>query len=394
MKRLNLIVTGGIAASKSKELYHLLAKKYDVKLILSTNAGKFVDFESYETHDKIFTESFYDPHHYGKHIKMSHESDLNIVYPASFNFIAKIANGIADDLPSLVFAASKSKTILFPSMNSNMYLSPILEKNKKTLLTHTNIRWIEPTYGKLASGHEGIGRSLEPIEAIKIIDEELTDYLNINNKKFMLNFGRTRSYIDKIRYITNTSSGKMGLALRNALLNYSQSVISVFGDTDFNLQQNEKNIYCNTNEEMLEVMKKNFFDSDVVICCAALNDFEVLEYVDKKIEKRNLKNNSLKLDLKYSIDVLKELGGIKRNQFLVGFSLSNEFDFQKAKEKIVEKNLDMLVVNLLDSVGKDKTSLKIMFNDNTNIIHLDNLPKHSVAFEIIKAINEKLAVHN
>ncbi|WP_338984254.1 bifunctional phosphopantothenoylcysteine decarboxylase/phosphopantothenate--cysteine ligase CoaBC [Spiroplasma endosymbiont of Diplazon laetatorius] len=389
-KQVNLIVTGGIAASKSKELYNLLTKEYEVKLILTKNAKKFVDFEGVDYLEDIFDQDFYDSHHYGEHIKLAFESTLNIVYPASYNYIGKIANGLADDIVSLIFAVSNFNTILFPSMNSNMYLNPILQKNKATLLATGNVEWIEPKVGKLASRHEGIGRALEPIEVIQVVENHFKTFENLKDKRVLLNFGKTRSYIDKVRYITNASGGKMGMELKNILKNSSKALKTVFGDTLEPILQDENNKYVKTNPEMLDEMLKEFDNCDVVICSAALYDFEVENYIDKKIEKRSMKEDQMHIDLVPAIDVLKELGKIKTNQFLIGFSLANDFNLDKAWLKVKEKNLDMLIINLAKAMESDFNEIKILVSKTNELIEFDEVKKNQVAFNIIKAINDNI----
>ncbi|AUM62640.1 bifunctional phosphopantothenoylcysteine decarboxylase/phosphopantothenate--cysteine ligase CoaBC [Spiroplasma monobiae] len=389
-KKINLIVTGGIAASKSRELYELLIKKYEVRLILTKNAKKFVDFSGLDYLENIFDHDFYDNHHYGDHIKLAFESTLNIVYPASYNYIGKISSGIADDMASLIFSVSNYETILFPSMNTNMYLNPILEKNKKILLETQRVEWIEPKFGRLASGHEGIGRALEPIEVVEIVESHLYKFENLSKKTVLINLGKTRSYIDKVRYITNASSGKMGMELINILKNNSKSLKTVFGDTLIPILEDHNNYYVKTNQEMLDKMIKNFDNSDVVICSAALYDFEVENYKDKKIDKRSSTEENLKINLTPAIDVLKELGNKKKKQFLVGFSLANDFNLEKAWNKIKEKNLDMLVVNLTEAMESNYNQVKILLAKGNEVIEFEKLRKSEVAFKILKIIDKNI----
>ncbi|AOG60551.1 phosphopantothenoylcysteine decarboxylase [Spiroplasma helicoides] len=390
MKSVNLIVTGGIAASKSKEIYELLSKKYKVNIILSDNASKFVNFEQIKTISKIFEQDFYNNHSYGDHIKLAFEADLNVVYPASYNFIGQIANGLASNICSLVFAVSKSPLILFPSMNFNMYSNPILRENKNKLLKLSNIVWIEPKMGKMASGHIGIGRALEPKEVSDIVDKHFLEFKKFNDKKILINVGRARSWIDKVRYITNASSGLMGISLRNNAKPHFKDVKTIFGDTDYIVNLDENNIYAQTNDEMLEEMKKQYIDSDIVICSAALNDFEVLNKVDKKIEKRSIENEQLKIDLKHSVDVLKELGKEKDKQYLVGFSLANDFDFDKAWIKLEEKNLDMLIVNLVSAINAKESEIKIIIKRNKKVVQFDFDNKNNLAHMILKTIHDEI----
>ncbi|AKU79652.1 bifunctional phosphopantothenoylcysteine decarboxylase/phosphopantothenate--cysteine ligase CoaBC [Spiroplasma turonicum] len=387
MKRINLIITGGIAASKSRILYELLQEKYKVNVILTKNAKKFVDFKDIDTYSDIFDKDFYyDNHHYAEHIKLAFNSDLNVIYPATYNYIGKIASGISDDLATLLFAVCDFDCLVFPSMNTNMYLNDILEKNKKILTSLSKVYWYEPKYGKLASGDYGIGRAYEPLEVIDFVDNYFKTFNKLSNKNILINFGRTKSYIDKVRYITNASSGKMGLNLMNALKNKCNNLISVFGDTEYKPIINESNIHVNTNVEMLEEMKKHFNNSDIVICAGALTDFEVENYVDKKIEKR-VDGNFEKLNLKESIDVLKELSKIKTNQILVGFSLANTFDKEKALIKLKEKRLDLLVINLIDALNSDYNEIKIL-TKNEELYEYEKMKKDKVVIKILEKIND------
>ncbi|AUB31534.1 bifunctional phosphopantothenoylcysteine decarboxylase/phosphopantothenate--cysteine ligase CoaBC [Spiroplasma floricola] len=391
MKRqVNLIITGGIAASKSLKVYNLLKERYEVKIIATKNAKKFVNLNNIDHLEDIFDRDFYDNHHYGDHIKIAFESSLNIVYPASYNYIGKISSGIADDIASLIFAVSNYNTILFPSMNSNMYLNPINQRNKEILISTNKVEWIEPKYGKLASGHEGIGRALEPIEVVEVIDNYLNRFDKLKEKSILLNFGKTRSYIDKVRYITNASSGKMGSELRNILKNNSKYLKTVFGDTLIANNIDKDNIYVKTNNEMLEEMLKDYKKYDVVICSAALYDFEVENYIDKKIEKRSIKDEDLKISLSPSVDVLKELGKQKTHQFLVGFSLANDFNLEKAWNKLNEKNLDMLIVNLANAMESEFNEIKILLAKSKKVIEFEQLKKDKVAFNILKTINDNI----
>ncbi|ASP28174.1 phosphopantothenoylcysteine synthetase/decarboxylase [Spiroplasma corruscae] len=387
MKIINLIITGGIAATKAKELYNLLIKKYEVNIIMTKNAYKFVDTEGLITYNEIFDKEFYENgHHYADHIKLAFNSDLNIIYPATYNFIGKVASGISDDLPSLLLAVCTFDSLFFPSMNTNMYNNEILQKNKKIITNLSNTQWFEPKFGKLASGDYGIGRAYEPIEVVSIVDNYFNKFSNLIDKNILLNFGRTRSYIDKVRYITNASSGKMGNELKKSLISKCNKLVSIFGDTDFNVIQNANNIYANTNVKMYEEMIKHFNDMDIVICCGALTDFEVTNPLDRKIEKRVDKNiNEIKF--KESLDVLKELSRKKTKQFLVGFSLANDFNLDKARNKLLEKNLDMIVINLTNALNSDSNTIKILTKDN-NLYEYENLNKSDVALKIIEKIND------
>jgi len=389
MKNINLIITGGIAASKAKQLYNLLIKKYNVNIILTKNAHKFVDFKNCDYTDQIFNQEFYDDNHtFGDHLKLACVADLNIVYPATYNYIGKIANGIADDMPSLLFAAAKMPFFLFPSMNFNMYENSIFKKNKEILKKLYNVKWINAKVGKMASRHIGIGRALEPGEVYDIINNHFNEFYKFSNKKLLINFGKTRSWIDTVRYITNASSGRMGTAIKNNAKFFFNDVISVFGDNDVDLVQDENNFYAETNEQMLEIMKKYFEYFDVIICSAALYDYESKKTFNKKLEKQG--NKELNINLIESIDVLKELGKIKKNQFLVGFSLMDQFDINKAWKKVKQKNLDMIIINLTTAMGSFENEVKILISKTKEVINIKHNSKEKIAIDILKKIHDNI----
>ncbi|KAF5275448.1 hypothetical protein FQR65_LT16666 [Abscondita terminalis] len=359
----------GIAASKSKDLYILLSKKYKVNLIVTNSAKKFVELDGIESiSNEIFSnEKIQDPHTYANHIEIAQESTLNIIYPATYNFIGKIANGIADDFASLLFSVSKITTLIFPSMNTDMYLNPIFIKNKEILLNTNNTIWVEPKVGLLASRDLGIGRSYEPQEAYELIERHLDKFNNLENKKVLLNFGRTRSYIDKV-----------------SLHNKVKDLKIFYGDVDFKMFENNNQFYCKTNQEMLDKMLKHYQDADIVICCAALNDFEIQNPVNKKIEKDKILND---FSLIKSIDVLNELGKSKKKQFLVGFSLGDEFDLDIAFKKMNNKNLDMIILNKTNAMSSDDNEIIVLFKDKTKI-KIESNSKAVIAERIIQIINK------
>ncbi|AHI53928.1 pantothenate metabolism flavoprotein [Spiroplasma sabaudiense Ar-1343] len=387
MKKINLIVTGGIAASKSKDLYLLLKEKYEVAVILTKNAKKFVNFEGIQTHEEIFDSEFYEPHSTGQHINKTLEADLNIVYPATYNFIGKIASGIADDLATLIFAASAHKTWLFPSMNDRMYNNAVFQINKQKLSQNPLIKFFEPNYGRLASGHFGIGRALEPSDVLSALQTPIL-FPKLANKKVLLNFGRTRTYLDKVRYLTNESSGKMGWEIFQALENNDCWVTAVHGDCDFLVPKANNLFYASTNIKMLELMELQFEQANIVICLAALNDFQTTNPVNEKIEKRFSGKELLQVNFEPAIDVLKTLGTHKTNQFLVGFSLANSFDLQKAWHKVKEKNLDLLILNLTSAMSSENNQIKILVAKSGQVIEFDEMAKTKVAKIILKTINE------
>ncbi|WP_026389127.1 bifunctional phosphopantothenoylcysteine decarboxylase/phosphopantothenate--cysteine ligase CoaBC [[Acholeplasma] multilocale] len=380
-RKINLIITGGIGATKSMQLYSLLNQKYDVNVIVTKSGAKFIDEQIPVKDHNIFDHDKYDAHTYGEHIKLTNEADITIVYPATYNIIGKVANGIADDFASLLLAAFPKPIIYFPSMNENMYNNDVMKRNKD-IITNSNMNiWYEPKVGRLASGHIGIGRLPEPNEAFEFVTSTLFNFDNLYDKRILINLGRTRSYIDNVRYITNGSSGKMGSSLINIAKTFTNNISIVKGDTDVYVSNA---IPVITNQEMFEEMKMQFANSDIVICTAALYDFEVSKKLNHKISKED----GLDLEFTKSIDVLEELGKMKTNQTLVGFSLADDYDLEKAYAKMKRKNMDVLILNQISAMGNDNNEIIILNSKDSTTKKIDSSSKQNIAFEIWKYLNE------
>ncbi|ATZ18936.1 pantothenate metabolism flavoprotein [Williamsoniiplasma somnilux] len=387
-RKINFIITAGIAATKAKETINKLKIDYKINVFASEDVSHFFDLETLNINTKIFTTKQYDNHATGKHIEVNKDSDLTIIYPATYDFINKVANGFADDICSLTLAANESKTLWFPSMNEKMYLNPILQKSKNTLLENKQNIWLEPKYGMLASRDLGLGRAWEPDEVVQYVNSFFEEFINLKNKKILINLGRTKAYLDPVRYITNGSSGLMGSELVKWANVFTSEISIIAGDHDVNISKITKKV--NTNAEMLETMKMHFKEKDIVICSAALNDYEITNPSLIKTPK----NENLNLQLSKAVDVLEHLGSLKTKQILVGFSLANDFDLIIAKTKMRKKNLDILIINLVDSMNNQKTSIKILNSINENILEFNSLTKSAAAHEIWKMINDFIKLKN
>lgn len=201
-----------------------------------------------------------------------------------------------------------------------------------------------------------------------------------------INYGRTRSYLDPIRYLTNNSSGKIGHALVSAYLKTNAKVIAIVGDLDVKIvnHSNLKVINANTNEKMLQAMTKHFHDAHIVLCDAALNDFQSAQKISNKISKT--KNKNLTLSLVANIDVLKHLGAMKTNQTLIGFAAQNEHDMTLGLTKMKKKNCDGMVINHIKVMGNDETEVNFIFKNQN---HRLQGSKFDVATNIVTIINQE-----
>ncbi len=332
MAKIILVITGSVAAYKGLALYETLRKYHHVELILTQRALKFLKVVPPMVKTDIFTQHYYDKKDPSEHITIAAETDLFIAYPATQNFIAQITHCFTDSLGSLVYSVVQSHKMVFPAMNSGMYFSAANLRNL-IQLTNDGVQVYEPRSGMLACNTTGIGRAWEWEDVLTEINHFLHWKELWQDKKVMLNFGRTKTFLDDIRYLTNNSSGKMGDALHTVLTWTKCALTTVVGDCDVPIYYDHQKV--NTNQEMLTTMLEQYSQQDVVIACAALNDYQVSKPIIGKISERE--HPQLDVTLTSNIDVLSELGKLKQHQILVGFSVQNDFVLAYGQQKLVEK---------------------------------------------------------
>lgn len=388
MKKVVLIITGSIAAPKALDLYNLLKQKYEVTVLVTPSTRKFVKFpDNFKVHDDFLDQEFYQRDDKINHIEFAYSHDLIVVYPATMTFISKAALAVCDNLPLATFFASRAKKIIFPAMNNNMYHNPAMQRNLELLAQDTSVRVTKPDYGLLATRISGDGRLKEPDAAFQMIQEYEKESTELANKTVLINYGATRAYFDDIRYLTNNSSGKMGQALAQAFLNRGAKVIAVVGDVSIPLIQdsNLTIIRANTNQTVLTEMNKYFTQADIVVCVAALNDYQVEAQWKGKISKSE--NKFLKVNLIANLDVLASLGTQKTKQLLIGFSAQDTNDAAIAKEKMVKKNCDGIIMNNISVMNREDTEVEFYFKSNS---YQFKGSKIEVANEIVKIISSSL----
>lgn len=364
MKHVILIVTGSIAAPKATELYKFLAQKYQVTVIMTPSASKFVRFSKNITiHQSFLDKNFYEKDNKIEHTNFALNHDLIVVYPTTMNFISKAALAIPDNLALATFLASEKPKIIFPAMNNNMYLNHSFQNNLNILQQDNNILLQEPEYGMLACQVKGIGRVKEPESAFKIIEKNFEKKQGLKHKIVLINYGATRTYLDDIRYITNNSSGKMGQAFIAACLEQQAKVIAIVGDISVPLIKNQHLtiVKANTNEAMLQAMETYYSNADIVFSIAALNDYVMAQKFVGKINKTQ--NRHLTLHLIPNIDILQTLGKNKKHQLLIGFSAQDNEEEKIAKKKMKEKNCDGIILNHIKTMGQDQSKITFYFNN-------------------------------
>lgn len=388
MKKVILIITGSIAAPKALDLYKLLKTQYDVTVIATPSAHKFVKFpEEIKIYDQFLEQEFYQKDNKIAHTNLALNNDLIIVYPATMTFISKAALAIVDNLALATFLASDTSKIVFPAMNHNMYHNQGLQNNLQILAKDYKVKVVDTDKGMLACKVIGDGRVKEPDVAFQIIKEYQAISNEMTNKTVLINFGASRTYLDSFRYLTTNSSGKMGQALVSAFLAKNAKVIAVVADITIPLicDKNLTIINANTNETMLENMKQYFKQADVVISVAALNDYQFENVTKGKISKTT--NPNLQVNLVTNIDVLATLGKEKTKQLLIGFSAQDNDDDTIGTTKMKNKNCDGMIINDIETMQKDETKVKFYFKDNNYQFHGSKI---LVAQEIVQVIANNL----
>lgn len=387
MKNVVLGVTGGIACYKSCEIVSRLKKLgFGVDVIMTQHACEFVQPLTFETLSArpVVTDMFDRKHPWEvEHISLAKKASVFVIAPATANIIGKLANGIADDMLSTTAMATKSKIIIAPAMNTNMYENPVVQANMQKLKQLGYI-FVEPVAGRLACGDVGKGKMAEPAEIVEKIEQVLSEKQDLLGKKILVSSGATSQPIDGVRCITNYSSGKMGCAIAKNAADRGADVTLVLGLHSCSVPQNVKVINVGTTDEMFEAVKDNYQQNDVVIMSAAPSDYRPAQAITNK-----LKGNSIELKLEKNVDIAKYVGENKNsNQILVIFAAETENLIENAKGKLKNKHADMVVAN-------DVTKEGAGFNVDTNIAtfisnndqkSLDKMTKDQLAVAILDEI--------
>ena len=351
-KKIIIGITGSIAAYKIASLVSLLIKrKSEVHIIMTQNACKFITPLTFETltGNKVHLDTFdLSPDQSIHHINLVKNCDLFLIAPATANIIAKIVHGICDDMLTSTFIAYNGKKIIAPAMNNIMYENPITQENLK-LCSKFNIKIIEPMSGRLACGSFGKGKLPEPEFLLEEIIYEIGYKKDLKGKNILITAGPTQEALDPVRYLTNHSTGKMGYSLAKVAANRGANVLLISGKVNLDVPHHVKIINIISAKDMFEVIKKEFNNYDIIIKSAAVADFRPKFYNENKIKK---KENELNIELEKTDDILKFLGeNKKKGQILIGFSMETTNVIENSKEKLIKKNLDMIVANNLKEKG-------------------------------------------
>ncbi|WP_022762953.1 bifunctional phosphopantothenoylcysteine decarboxylase/phosphopantothenate--cysteine ligase CoaBC [Butyrivibrio sp. AD3002] len=365
-KNILLGVTGGIAAYKSADLASKLIKQHaNVDVVMTKNATEFIAPLTFEalTHNRCVTDTFDRNHPWEvEHIALADKADILVIAPATANCIAKLAAGIADDMLTTTALACTCKKIIAPAMNTHMYENPVTQRNLQTLKDFGYII-VEPDEGYLACGTVGKGRMEEPANIVDAIIYEIAAPKDMEGIKVLVTAGPTREAIDPVRYITNHSTGKMGIALAKAAAGRGADVTLVLGPTDIQVPAYVNVVPITSAKDMFDEVTSRAKEQDIIIKAAAVADYTPETVADNKIKKKD-NDSDLSIPLKRTEDILKWLGEHKgERQILCGFSMETENMLENSRKKLAKKNLDMICANNLKVAGAG-------FGVDTNVITL------------------------
>ena len=390
-KTIVLGVTGGIAAYKSAYLASALKKQHaNVHVVMTEHATEFISPLTFETltSNRVTVEMFDRHFEYDvKHISLAKAADLMIVAPATANFIAKAANGIADDMLSTVFLAAKCTKLVVPAMNTAMYENPATQDNMAKLAGY-GVKIIEPATGLLACGDEGKGKMPEPEELLEHILMECACDKDLEGLKVLVTAGPTQEAIDPVRYITNHSSGKMGYALARAARMRGAEVVLVSGQTALTAPAGVTLINVRSSQEMHDAVMEHAESSDMIFKAAAVADYTPLTVADQKIKK---KDGEMVIELKRTADILGDIAKVRRDdQIICGFSMETENLIENSRSKLERKSLDLICANSLRTEGAgfkgDTNIITIITKDS--ITELGKLSKLETAQRIIDVASQ------
>lgn len=359
-------VTGSIAAYKAANLVSLFKKKnYEVHVVMTRSATKFINPITFEvlSQNKVFVDMFKDDDHTQvEHINLTKGADAMLIAPSSYNVVGKIANGIADDMLTTMVSAYPGKVFIAPAMNTNMYENPIFMKNRE-ILEKLGHEFIAPAEGVLACGDVGSGKLQDEHLIVQTVHNALNFPQLLKGKKVVVTAGATREYIDPIRYITNTSTGKMGGALAKAAQQLGAEVTLITGANPLPPIQGVKMLPTQTSEDMKTAILREYDTADVVIMSAAVGDYRPTEKLEKKMKK---KSDNLLLELERTTDILKQLGEKKKHQVLIGFAAESENLLEYGKEKLEKKNLDYIVINDICNFATETNNIVLLSRSGTS----------------------------
>jgi phosphopantothenoylcysteine decarboxylase/phosphopantothenate--cysteine ligase len=386
-KKIVLGVTGGIAAYKSADLTRRLKEAgAEVQVVMTAGAQRFVTALTFQAvSGRPVRSELWDAaaEHAMGHIELGRWADLVLVAPATADFIAHLANGLATDLLTTLCLATEAPIAVAPAMNWAMWNNAATQDNLKTL-KQRNVRLLGPTEGELAEGEVGMGRMLEPADIVTALSEGSRPLQGVG---VLITAGPTREPLDPVRFVSNRSSGKMGYAVARAAAEAGASVTLVSGPVHLVTPRDVIRVDVETAAEMHAAVMKRVKQAQVFIAAAAVADYAPKRVAVQKIKK---KGASLEVKLARTADILTEVAALKSPPYTVGFAAETEKLESHAREKLTKKDLDLLAANLVGK-GKgfdtDDNALTLYWKGGT--LELSNAPKLELARQLIHVIAER-----
>jgi phosphopantothenoylcysteine decarboxylase/phosphopantothenate--cysteine ligase len=391
-KKILLGISGGIAAYKTASLVRLLIKAGAHVQVVMTPASK--DFVTPLTLSTLSKNSVYSSFYneedenamWNNHVELGLWADYMVIAPATANTLAKMANGVCNNLLLATYLSAKCPVYFAPAMDLDMYKHPSTLASFEKLANFKNTI-IPAESGELASGLSGEGRMAEPENIISFLENDIESKLPLKNKTILITAGPTYEAIDPVRFIGNYSSGKMGYDIAYEAAQLGAKVILISGPSHQIINHHLVELIRVTSaQEMYEVSIKQFPNVDVAIAAAAVADYRPINIASQKIKKTN---STFSIELEKTKDILATLGELKKNQFLIGFALETENEIENAKLKIQKKNLDLIVLNSLndEGAGFGNSTNKVTFIDSAFTIEPKELKsKEDVAKDIIQKV--------
>lgn len=393
MAKVAVYMTGGIAMYKAVQVVRNLEKEgHEVRVIMTKNAERFVTSNTlaaltkYPVLDNLWSK---ENEASVPHVHLARWTELALVVPATANFIAKMANGIADDAASTTMLATSAPKLIVPAMNDQMWNNPAIQRNLQ-FLKNNQVQIMEPAVGMLAEGYAAKGRMPEPDQISAWVEDLLNKKEILKGKTIVVTAGGTEEAIDPVRFIGNRSSGKMGIAIAQAAANMGAKVKLVYGNVTIPLPQ-DKNIElfpAPSSEDMLMQVKQEFNRSDILIMAAAVADWRMKKVADHKLKKQ-ADQATLELTLVKTKDILREVAKQKNpDQVVVGFAAETNDLLKNAEKKLREKGADMIVANDVSQnvFGSDKDKVTIL-RQNGTIEEWPEMSKKEMASKLLIYVN-------
>jgi len=388
-KEIVLGITGSIAAYKGAEILRELVKRgAKVTCAFTQSAQHFVGELTFQTLSgrPVIKDLFeMGPASRIEHVALAEEADLLLVAPATANLIGRFATGIADDFLSTFFLSVRCPVLIAPAMDHKMLAHPCYQANVNRLRM-LGVHFVEPEYGELASGQVGKGRLADTARIVEAVERILSRKRDLEGKTVLVSAGPTREYLDPIRFLSNSSSGRMGYALASAARGRGARVILVSGPTSLPPPFEVEMERVTAAEEMRKAMLSHLPEADIVIKAAAVADYRPARYSPAKVKKGPGRRS---LILQKTPDILQEIGKRKGGRFLVGFAAETKDLIENARRKLLQKNLDLIVANAINQpqggFGQESNQVKIIDREG-RVEEIPLLPKAEVAEIILDRI--------